>query len=351
MPKRASKKRKTRADSDVSSVPPWIDILETPLTSGRPPDLLARRLSILCYDSRDPKEVKKLRCAGSVHGCPSSSAYPRNKTRVYRHASICTYIDSALRQQASVALSSQAPSALAEQASTQRPVLSSKLPAASDSSSTPSPTDGSISAIAANGGRQQLKTMVDFDVVRFVCAAGLPPTCVDRPEFKTLLTHLNSRYIPVSSSTLAYNQIPSEAARVLEKTIEILRNEPNLTLSLDGGKVRRARSVYTFHIATSGRRIFLMRGEDTSTQSHTGEHIANIARQVMDLVGRDRFSAVVTDGAANVVRARKLLVGETPTILNLSDPCHKLSLLIKDVTKLDEFREVCLWILVKVSPD
>ncbi|KAF8601837.1 hypothetical protein BDV93DRAFT_445172, partial [Ceratobasidium sp. AG-I] len=53
----------------------------------------------------------------------------------------------------------------------------------------------------------------------------------------------------------------------------------------------------------------------------------------------DRFSAVVTDGAANVVRARKILAEETPTILNLTDPCHKLSLLIKDIAKLDEFRE------------
>ncbi|KAF8601838.1 hypothetical protein BDV93DRAFT_509688 [Ceratobasidium sp. AG-I] len=285
IPKRTSKKRKTRADSNISSVPPWVDILESPLNCGRPPDLLARRLSILCYDSRDSDKTKKLRCAGSVNGCPSSSAFPRNKTRVYRHASSCTYIDPALRQQASAALSGQAPSALAEQAITPRSDSSTSNQAASTALAAPSSTTSPILELAASSGRQQLKTIVDFDVIRFVCAAGLPPTCVDRPEFKTLLTHLNNRYIPVSSSTLAYNQIPSEAACVLEKTIEILRNESNLTLSLDGGSVRRARSVYTFHVATSGRRIFLMRGEDTSTQSHTGEHIANISRQVMDQIG------------------------------------------------------------------
>lgn len=85
-----------------------------------------------------------------------------------------------------------------------------------------------------------------------------------------------------------------------------------------------------------------MRGEDTSALSHTGEHIASLARQVMDQVGRGRISAVVTDGAANVVRARKLLVEEVPTVINLTDPCHKLSLLIKDIMKIEDFTEVRL---------
>ncbi|KAF8600767.1 hypothetical protein BDV93DRAFT_446901, partial [Ceratobasidium sp. AG-I] len=83
-----------------------------------------------------------------------------------------------------------------------------------------------------------------------------------------------------------------------------------------------------------------MRGEDTSSFSHTGEHVATIARQVMDQVGCHRFSAVVTDGASNVVCACKLLVEETPTVINLTDPCHKLSLLIKDISKIDDFTEM-----------
>ncbi|KAF8600207.1 hypothetical protein BDV93DRAFT_447951 [Ceratobasidium sp. AG-I] len=42
--------------------------------------------------------------------------------------------------------------------------------------------------------------------------------------------------------------------------------------------------------------------------------------------------------AANVTSARKLIVNEMPTILNLSDPCHKLSLLIKDISKVPELQ-------------
>jgi hypothetical protein len=92
-----------------------------------------------------------------------------------------------------------------------------------------------------------------------------------------------------------------------------------------------------------------MRGEDTSTQPHTGEHIASLALQVMEEIGLHRFSAVVTDGAANVTRARSLIVEKAPTVLNMWDPCHKLSLLIKDICTISELKPVRIHALLSNS--
>ncbi|KAG9110107.1 hypothetical protein FRC07_008235 [Ceratobasidium sp. 392] len=332
---KAQPRKKHKTTRKITSVPGWVDIPEPGSNTGRPYDRLSRQLSILCYDSSDTTQSKQLRCVGSPQGCAFSWAFPRNRTRVLKHASQCMHIDVDFRQQASALLSSQAPSAVAEQL---QPTSTTSL-AALSSSSSELVARSPLFELASSSGKQQLKAVVDFDVVQFICAAGLPPFCVDRLEFKTMIQHLNNRYVPVSSSTLANNQIPAEAARVLKKSISILWTLRNLTLSFDGGDTRRPRSVYTFHVATPERRVFLIRGKDVSTESHTGEYIASIARQILSEVGHDRFAAVVTDGAANMVRTRRILVEETPTILNLSDPCHKMSLLIKDICKLEEFLE------------
>ncbi|GAB1523767.1 hypothetical protein RhiTH_006917 [Rhizoctonia solani] len=130
----------------------------------------------------------------------------------------------------------------------------------------------------------------------------------------------------------------TEAALVLEKATALLKKESNLTLTLDGGSTQRSCSVYTFHVSTPSRQSFLMRGEDVSLESHTGEHIASLAKQIIQSIGPERFVAVVTDGAANIVLARRLLA-EFCGALPFNDAPHKLSLLVKDICKIPEFQK------------
>lgn len=50
------------------------------------------------------------------------------------------------------------------------------------------------------------------------------------------------------------------------------------------------------------------------------------------------YSAIVGDGGPNVRSAKKKLVQDFPWILNIYDPCHNLSLFMKDVGKI--FKDV-----------
>ncbi|QRW15693.1 hypothetical protein RhiXN_03694 [Rhizoctonia solani] len=227
-----------------------------------------------------------------------------------------------LRRQASTALRNRAPSSLIVPPPSD---LESSIPESTNPSHSSNVTKPSlVKDLASSSGRKQLKAQLDFDILRLVCAAGTPPTIVDREEFRAVIEHLNPRYTPVSSSTLVDALIPAEAALVLEKATALLKKESNLTLTLDGGSTRRSCSVYTFHVSTPSRRSFLMRGEDVSLESHTGEHIASLAKQIIQSIGPERFVAVVTDGAANVVLARRLL----------AEFC------VKDICKIPEFQKV-----------
>lgn len=62
----------------------------------------------------------------------------------------------------------------------------------------------------------------------------------------------------------------------------------------------------------------------------------------MDTVGRSRFCAVSSDNTGNTRKGRRIICDTIKTILNLPDPAHHLSNMIKDILKLPYFKEVRL---------
>jgi len=71
------------------------------------------------------------------------------------------------------------------------------------------------------------------------------------------------------------------------------------------------------------------------------------ALQVIDLIGRANFAAVVCDSTGNTKRFRKLLTECIPTMLNLADVVHHLSLFLKDVAQMTYFKEVQFCFVVR----
>ncbi|KAJ8579575.1 hypothetical protein M405DRAFT_778782, partial [Rhizopogon salebrosus TDB-379] len=60
----------------------------------------------------------------------------------------------------------------------------------------------------------------------------------------------------------------------------------------------------------------------------------------MDLVGRFRFSGITSDNTGNVRVARQLVCQTVKTIIPMSDVCHHLNLLCKDIAKLPMFKNM-----------
>ncbi|KIK77648.1 hypothetical protein PAXRUDRAFT_36763 [Paxillus rubicundulus Ve08.2h10] len=60
----------------------------------------------------------------------------------------------------------------------------------------------------------------------------------------------------------------------------------------------------------------------------------------MDLVGRFQFSGIMSDNTGNTRVAQKLVLQAVNTCIPMSDVCHHMSLLCKDLTRLDMFKDM-----------
>ncbi|KAF8547744.1 hypothetical protein OG21DRAFT_1479398 [Imleria badia] len=85
---------------------------------------------------------------------------------------------------------------------------------------------------------------------------------------------------------------------------------------------------------------FLIEGEDLSDTSHTGEYLACMLLKTMDLVRWSLFSGITSNNTGNTHLARQLVSREVKTCIPMSDVCHHLNLLAKDLAKLDIFKDM-----------
>lgn len=72
---------------------------------------------------------------------------------------------------------------------------------------------------------------------------------------------------------------------------------------------------------------------DLSNDSHTSEFLSKEIIDVIKSVGSDKFSAIVSDNAANVRKAREMVHKEFPSIQNVRCVAHCINLLAGDMVK------------------
>ena len=80
------------------------------------------------------------------------------------------------------------------------------------------------------------------------------------------------------------SQIPSEAAFVKREMLQFLQTQEDLTITFDGNTTRGQDSVYTVHVITPDRIVFLWDGDELSDYSHTGAHLTDTLELVRHLI-------------------------------------------------------------------
>ena len=68
---------------------------------------------------------------------------------------------------------------------------------------------------------------------------------------------------------------------------------------------------------TPSRKEYLYQLSDLSETSHTADYLVTVIEKVIDGIGKDRICAVVSDNAANVQNARKIIHKNHPKIENM----------------------------------
>ena len=92
-------------------------------------------------------------------------------------------------------------------------------------------------------------------------------------------------------------------------------------------------SIWSFVIYTPDHQQYLYTLKNLSEERHTGEFLYQQIEQVLVEIGSDKFSAIVTDDAANVNLARLLVTDKYKHILNLRCIAHYINLILKDIIK------------------
>ncbi|KAF9549384.1 hypothetical protein CPC08DRAFT_648213 [Agrocybe pediades] len=186
--------------------------------------------------------------------------------------------------------------------------------------------------------RKHFQDSVDHIITRLICVRGLVPNILGTPEWRELMNKLSSVYTPTPPDTFRHVIIPQEAAFVRDKQIKLLQKKNNLTLTFDGTTIRRNDSFYTAHATTPERSSYLLEAHEGSGESHDRVWIKDHLLKTVDVIGHDRWSALCSDNTAVTRAARRDMVENIPTLLDIWDCVHHLHNTIKDITNLPSFK-------------
>jgi len=84
---------------------------------------------------------------------------------------------------------------------------------------------------------------------------------------------------------------------------------------------------------TPSRKEYLYQLTDLSDHSHTAEYLSSVIEKVINEIGVDRVSAIVSDNASNVKKARELIQNKFQNIENVRCIAHCINLIACDIVK------------------
>jgi hypothetical protein len=113
---------------------------------------------------------------------------------------------------------------------------------------------------------QHFQDKVDHIITCLICVCDLVPNLIDSPEWKELLTLLNSNYHIMSGDTFANKYIPQKAVFVSDLQIKILKELNDLTLTFDRTTICKPHSLYTVHVTTPTHKSYFLGGHEGSDE-------------------------------------------------------------------------------------
>lgn len=302
--------RQKKASDHPSSVMHLFEDLESPMPrgpGGRKRIPLLDQISV--YALRRGDNAKVYRCMFAPQGCSFSRAAPRKQTVWLTHGSECSFAPQTLREKC---IEEQAKNAPVVQAESEASGPSTKRQRTLDSSiesPDPCPTETtthnsaaqnpssktfkvlshselqqpSVLSLSRKARREKLKAKLDYLILKYFVISSSPLSHLNLQEFKDIFREAAPEYTPPCASTMEDTLIPRQAAHVRVEMNRDLRKECNLTLTFDGNTSRAQESVYTVHVTTPERRVFLVEGNSASAKSHTAEYIFDVLKEVRHL--------------------------------------------------------------------
>lgn len=173
----------------------------------------------------------------------------------------------------------------------------------------------SIHLFSPNSPRQQAITQSILQDLIVGCS--LPLSIVENPHFRHFLNVLDSKYTPVSRTTLTEKLIPHLVTKLKGDIIKALEVQPNVAITTDLWSDRRLRTFLgvTAHAACKNKDSYSLQSFLLDcrrfTGKHCGERIASAFDRIVEEYGiGHKISYILTDNASNMKRAFKVRMPE-----------------------------------------
>ncbi|CAG8838938.1 39354_t:CDS:2, partial [Gigaspora margarita] len=175
--------------------------------------------------------------------------------------------------------------------------------------------------------------LIDEAITLAFIMCGIPFRVINNPFFVSALNLLNPGYSVPSREVLSGRLLDTEVAKVIHKVDKILEHASNLAIGLDGWTAPNGLSIWNFVIMTPSRQEYLYELANYSDQSHTGEFLANQIELIINRIGKDKISAIISDNGSNVASARRIICSKYRNILNIRCIAHCFNLISKDIIR------------------
>ena len=96
-------------------------------------------------------------------------------------------------------------------------------------------------------------------------------------------------------------------------------------------------------LVTNSRKEYLLNLKDLSSKRHTAEHLTTVIEEVINKVGVNKFSAIISDNGSNVAAARQIISEKYPSILNIRCIAHCINLISSDIVKINQVKILVKW--------
>ncbi|KAF7982537.1 hypothetical protein HWV62_28166 [Athelia sp. TMB] len=172
---------------------------------------------------------------------------------------------------------------------------------------------------------------IDLLLLRLVVCCAISFAMLDNMFFFDFCYALCPAYSIPDRSHFISAHLAAEALSVSKQIQEFFLQFIHLSMSFDGWSSLAHDEIYTVHITTPDRRSFLVDGLVLSGISTTAENLFQLIAEIIERYIATCFSLVVSDTTGNVKKLRRMIWEKWRWILNCPDPCHQLSLMMKDV--------------------
>lgn len=198
--------------------------------------------------------------------------------------------------------------------------------------------DASISG----DNEDQERQTVDMKLANFFFRTGISFRLADSESFKDFVKSVNPVYassLP-SARKLAGPLLDAQYKKCFKLLQETIETSENLILISDGWTNIRGDHIVNFCIKAPGQKPFFHSSINTSGLTQNAIAVADAICNVIEEVGADKFSCVVTDNAAVMRAAWKIIEQKYPHISAMGCAAHGVNLLIKDILDTTNFIKI-----------